>query len=254
MTITGGAGVDLVSRAGSFTPSAQVVGEDVQVNFTVDNTLTQPSTATTAAIRFVQGATTVLGMSVPVPILGPGAVAGTSKAFNAKFPVPMSLTPGVYDITVTVDPDNTIREGSETNNTITLSGFRVLNTCAPDAAEPNDTFTGAHDVTPLDAMTPRVMSNLSMCPGDVDWYEVDVPMGTFNLNAAITFANMAGDLDLYLYRLQSGALVQVARSAGNLDNEAINQVGVTAGTYLLKVQGFGGASNPSYNLTVTLAP
>jgi hypothetical protein len=252
MQFTGGAGIDLAVSGLSVVPSQQVAGEDVNVGFTVTQALPLQSLPTTAVVRFVQGANITLGTTVNVPALGPSAADGTQKIYDVRFPVP-ALAAGTYSVVVVVDPTNTQAEATETNNTATSAGFRVFQ-CSADSSEPNDAASEAFDVTPANTTTPTTLSNQSLCPNDTDWFKVVVATGqTRNLSASINFTNANGNLDLILYRRETnGSTTELTRSAGNTDTETVTRTGLTAGTYVLKVQGFGGAANPTYGLTVSL--
>ena len=257
MTITGGATTDLVAKSLSVAPGTLVPGDDLQVAFTVENALPVNSAATTAIVRVTPaaGGTPTVVKTVPVPPLGGTATDGVRKLYDLKFPTPTSLAAGTYTLEVVVDPDNLVTEGTKTNNVLTFTGLRMLGSCTPDANEPNDSIGDATDATPLDAMTPAVLTSNNICLGDVDWFIVDVTAATPQvLTANLTFLQSQGDLDITLYRYSSGSLAQLARSAGNVDNETIMQTAVVAGTYYLKVNGFSGATSPNYGLSVTVAP
>jgi len=116
-----------------------------------------------------------------------------------------------------------------------------------DALEPND-----------DANAPRILGvlngpyqrpNLSIHQaGDRDWFEFTLPTpGQLGHLARITFDHALGDLDLELYDI-AGTLL--ARSAGVTGREEISLRGLSAGTYRLLVQGYGGAVNPRYTLAL----
>jgi hypothetical protein len=255
MTLSGGAGVDLVVKNLAVTPVSQAPGENIDLRFSVENLLPLASTATTAVVRLVSGANETTIKTVDVPALGSTTADGPSKTYDLKFALLPGLSPGLYDLKVAVDPDNTVREGSDANNTATLSGFRVVAACGPDAYEPNDSASEATLVT-VDGQGHGALTNLSLCPSDVDYFKILVGTGeTRNLTAQISFSNAQGDLDLYLYKREtSGALTELARSTGNVDNETVQKTGLTEGTYLLRVVGFNGATNSGYGLSVTLTP
>jgi hypothetical protein len=97
--------------------------------------------------------------------------------------------------------------------------------------------------------------NLNICFGDVDWFKVSVGAGeTRTLRAQILFAASQGDLDLYLYREESdGGVTELMRSTGSTGLEQVAASAPSAGTYLLRVVGFNGATN-SYGLQVGFGP
>jgi subtilase family serine protease len=255
MTVTGGAGVDLIVKDLTVTPLAQYAGDDVTVQFTVENLLPLASPATTAEVRFrSSGGQETTAASVNVPALGTTTPDGVRKSFSPRVTVPSGLAVGTYEVRAVVDPTNAVREPSDDNNTATQTGFRVVAPCAPDAQEPNDSSGEAPDVTPTSG-TQTTITNLNICLGDNDWFKIVVASGqTRNLTATITFTQANGDLDLFLYRRETGgSLTELARSTTNPGNETVSQTGLGAGTYFLKVVGFNNATN-SYGLSLTLAP
>jgi subtilase family serine protease len=252
MTVTGGSGVDLTVKDLSVAPLAQSPGEDIRVRFTVENLLPLASSATTAEVQLVAGASVRTVATVNVPALGTTTPNGARAVYDLKLPVPNDLALGAYQVRAVVDPEGTVREASEDNNVASVDGFQVVAACMPDAHEPNDGPGEAADATPPDA-NPLTLVDLRICPGDVDWFRVTVPAGeTRNLTARITFTHSFGDLDLYLYRQAGGALTEIARSTGNVDNEEVAASGLAEGSYLLRIVGFLGATN-NYGLMVTLA-
>lgn len=122
-------------------------------------------------------------------------------------------------------------------------------TCGPDFFEGpsgNDTLLTA---TPPDLVPDGVDLSATLCPGDLDLFQVDVQAGEA-LSASLAFDSTAADLDLaFLDAL--GNLV--AQSAGVGAPEALRQRFFAAGTVFLRVRGFGNATGP-YTLRVAHEP
>lgn len=83
--------------------------------------------------------------------------------------------------------------------------------------------------------------DLSICAGDVDWFEFDVAHG---FTAKILFKEGQGDLDLEIYNAQSLAYMTGSYSAD--DDESATLANLTAGTYWARVYGKSMATNPDY--------
>jgi len=124
-------------------------------------------------------------------------------------------------------------------------------------SEPNDTFAAAV------AINAGETAMAALCADgfqDRDFYKFTVPAATTTLTAGITFTNLAGDLDMYLY---DAAGVQLSFSAGSADNESLVCPGVTPacglgmtppipeGDYVLEVRSLANVQN-TYGLSVTL--
>ncbi|MEE2828415.1 MAG: hypothetical protein VX498_04435, partial [Myxococcota bacterium] len=73
------------------------------------------------------------------------------------------------------------------------------NNCTDDSFEENDTVGAA--VTVSDGFS----AALNSCPGDEDWFAVDIPPG-YELSCELLFSNAEGDIDAFLYD-SSGTLV-----------------------------------------------
>jgi len=112
---------------------------------------------------------------------------------------------------------------------------RLGQRCPVDAVEPNDTAGAA---TPVQAG----QHSGSLCPGDEDWYAVDVGAG-HTLIADLSFVHAEGDLDLEVLRAHEGAAPEsVATSRGQSDGEVL-EVGPLdeAARLLVRVHGHEGS-------------
>lgn len=111
--------------------------------------------------------------------------------------------------------------------TAALDGDAVAATALDgDQFEPNDDFASA---TPVESGT---YPNLSIQPGDIDVYAVDLRAGE-PLSAEITFSHAAGDLDMALVDPTTERVLAVSDST--TDDESISYVAPEAGTYYLVV-------------------
>ena len=104
----------------------------------------------------------------------------------------------------------------------------------------------------LDPMDGPVFAELKLCPGDQDWYRLEVPAGTF-LTVDARFEHDEGDLELQLYLDDGITLVDQSRST--TDNERVE---LEVGTDLtLLVRAFLGTQTVrplDYRLVVSAAP
>lgn len=122
--------------------------------------------------------------------------------------------------------------------------------CGPDAFEGplgNDTLetATAPSLVPVNAtLLARV------CPGDVDYLAVDLLAGE-GIDAQLSFDASATDLDLALFSMSTGALLD--RSAGLSAPEALRYRSPFDQTVVLRVRGFGNASGP-YSLALAKHP
>ncbi|QDU29844.1 hypothetical protein ETAA8_49600 [Anatilimnocola aggregata] len=121
-------------------------------------------------------------------------------------------------------------------------------TLVDDSYEQNDTRTTARNLGTLTGN--KTFSNLVQADAN-DWYRFTTttkPGATANITLA--FQNAQGDLDLELY---SFAGARLKASVSLTDNETVSLSGLAAGTYYVRVYGYNGQTNPSYNLSVNLS-
>lgn len=114
-----------------------------------------------------------------------------------------------------------------------------------DAYENNDTLAAASNLgTPTGTTT---VSNLVMADAH-DWFRFTTSAtGTSSNTVSISFQNAQGNLQLALYD-GSGSLLSTSQGTGN--TETVSLSGRAAGTYYVDVFGSGGATNPSYALSI----
>ena len=118
---------------------------------------------------------------------------------------------------------------------------------APDWAEPNNTISKAYDLGAIDGA--KTWPSLSIhSRSDADWFKFTLPAAAgADDYAKITFSDALGDLDMALYDSR-GRMVDY--SDGATDQEQIGLDGCGAGTYYLRVYGYGGVTNPAYTLAI----
>ncbi len=116
--------------------------------------------------------------------------------------------------------------------------------CAEDAREPNDSSGTAFHIASL----PFGANGLAVCNPDVDWFSFDASEGQ-DIEIRIQFTNATGNLDLTVY---DDLLQDVGHSYSWDDDEYVVLYGMTAGRYLVAVDG-PGDSNPSYDLSISAA-
>lgn len=107
--------------------------------------------------------------------------------------------------------------------------------CLPDDFEPNDS-PGQASALPLAAVSGTTIPDLTICPGDIDVYQLNLTCGDEFL-AGVNFMHADGDLDLRLIHQDSGEVVD--QSMGTTDGETVVLGAVQrAGAYLIEVSGY----------------
>jgi len=112
-----------------------------------------------------------------------------------------------------------------------------------DAYENNDTLARARVIQGTSAVVVTgVMADAH------DYYRFTLPVAAAaGSSITLGFAGSQGDLDLKLLNSRGAVL---RSSAGEGNQETIDISGLVAGTYSIDVYGYGGAFNPSYQLTL----
>ncbi|WP_035367395.1 pre-peptidase C-terminal domain-containing protein, partial [Dolichospermum circinale] len=121
-----------------------------------------------------------------------------------------------------------------------------------DWAETNNTAATAKDLRTINGLWLSSDINsqpLSITTGDQDWFKFTITRaGTAENNVGIIFSHDLGDLDLELY--DATGTTRLRNSDSVNDYELVELNGLAVGTYLLKIFGYNGATNPTYNLTI----
>lgn len=121
----------------------------------------------------------------------------------------------------------------------------------PDSCEDDVFDSGLSNATPAQAsaVVPHTSVNnsqydLTLCPGDEDWYQIRVNSGD-GIEVDVIFLDAEGDIDVRLYR-QNGAnlvpteLTQIASSTSGTDNETVYQARANAtDSYFIRVYHYG---------------
>lgn len=165
---------------------------------------------------------------------------------------------GQYWLESVVDPVDNILEADETNNVariqVTIGAPLPIN---PDRFEPGDSITAVEarpvggnnspNLGPCDPLL--VLGDLTVHEsGNDDYYRFYLPaFGGADDFLRIDFVHAQGDLDLDLLDA-TGAFAE--RSNGTTDAEVVSLEGRPAGWYYARVFGYGGATHPSYQLTI----
>jgi hypothetical protein len=124
-------------------------------------------------------------------------------------------------------------------------------TLTADRYENNDTAATATDLRTVSGSL--VESGLSLEAGDPDWYRFTLgSSGRTGDAAGLSFSHALGDVDLALFDASGSRQLAVSNGVGN--TESIALAGLGAGSYLLRVTGYQGASNPSYTLSINATP
>ncbi|MEB3356567.1 MAG: T9SS type A sorting domain-containing protein [Synechococcales bacterium] len=125
--------------------------------------------------------------------------------------------------------------GNPTFNTYDLVWDDLL---VDDAYEENDSLATAFDLTAQETVRLSDINGLGR-QADADWYEIEITPGFENLVATLDFVHANGDLDLFVYNAAGNLVTQ---STSTTDDEFINVILPSAGTYYLVVDEFNGAS------------
>lgn len=242
--VDGGMGVDLISAIDSVFPPQVVQGEAAYLQVTLSNECKDVASAFSYAYYYSKDNT----LDASDVLLGEHLIAdglqSKSKAQrDDKVIVPLSATPGPAFLLVTADSKNTVVESQELNNSAAES-VTVVPLCLGDALEPNGSPVIAKPL-PLGRT-----ENLSLCPYDLDWYEISLQAGE-TLTVTLAFDQAAGDLDMRLYKVgQFGQAIAVA--ATKKSPEQLTYVADESTKYYIRVDGFNGEAN-SYTLLACAA-
>ncbi|MDD1437977.1 PPC domain-containing protein [Dolichospermum sp. ST_sed10] len=130
-------------------------------------------------------------------------------------------------------------------NTYSLETDLPTVTITGDQFEPNNTQLTAKDFGLISGISQ--WDNLSIGSSDQDWFKFRLgSTGGEGNFLQIAFTHSLGDVDMRLYNASG---VEVASSAGVIDEEQISLQGFAAGDYFVKVYGYSSATNPNYSLT-----
>lgn len=114
---------------------------------------------------------------------------------------------------------------------------------AQDALEPNDTKETAYDITTSlsNANGDLTVSSLSVTANNPDFYKLVVSeRSTLHVTFLFTPGNGNYDLDAYIY---NSSMNVIASGESGTPNEYMEIADLAAGTYYIKIYGWGGATS-----------
>jgi hypothetical protein len=100
-----------------------------------------------------------------------------------------------------------------------------------DNYEENDAYTSAYNLTSYEDRWLSTIDGFGI-QADNDWYEIYIEPGYQHLKVEVVFLHDYGDIDIEVYNI---SLYPVASSWFPYDNESINIILKTSGTYYLKL-------------------
>ncbi len=103
-----------------------------------------------------------------------------------------------------------------------------------DVYEENDYYYSAYDLTIYETDWLSEVHGLGI-QGDDDWYEISITSGYEHLIVNCTFSDAAGDIDIAVYA--SDGTTRIAYSWSITDNEYIDVLLPSSGTYFIRVYG-----------------
>ena len=113
-----------------------------------------------------------------------------------------------------------------------------------DAYEENDELLGAYDISNQAQTWLEDISGLGIS-GDEDWYQIEITEGFENLVVDLQFSHAAGDLDINVYDADGN---YVTGASSSTDNELIDTILPSSGTYYLQVQAYEDYTGSTYDL------
>ncbi len=129
--------------------------------------------------------------------------------------------------------------GSDIGNEYDLRWNSII---PDDNYEENDVYTSAYDLSGDEDTLLSTIDGFGVQLDD-DWYEISIAEGYENVTIVLTFTQSAGNIELALYD-STGNLI--TSSATTTDNEYLNYVVSSSGTFFIKV--YGDNAGNSYNL------
>ncbi|MBM4386668.1 MAG: hypothetical protein FJ088_02955, partial [Deltaproteobacteria bacterium] len=242
LTVDGIPGIDLTCSGLSIFPVEVYQGEDLSLEYSVNNMCKDDAPAFFHSIYLSDDALPDAGDIELLNIESEGGIKGKEVLkFSNKVMVPLATEPGEYNLLIYADPEEIISESQEDNN-FTGGQFSVIKVCLNDMFEPNDTFAQAA------VISGGVYATTMICPYDLDFYSLYIEGGA-TAAIKILFVHKDGDLDLRFYG-ESGE-VPLAVSLSKDDDEEIVHTVSESGYYFIRVNGFLGNQN-DYKLVVEI--
>ncbi|MBR59024.1 MAG: hypothetical protein CMH54_13530 [Myxococcales bacterium] len=240
--IDGTSGTDLIVGEVTPYPYSVVQGEDTFLNFTLENQCINSAPSVDFAVYLSADDVFDPGdQEIYYSDIEGGIGSKEVITLSQKVTVPVDSPVGPNHLVIVADPYDQVAESNENNNA-TPTTVDVVELCLEDAYEPNNNPVQAASIEPGD------ISNLAICPFELDWYAFDTTAGK-QVEVTLAFANDEGDLDVRLY--YSGNLQQpVASAVSAQDGEVLTYTTTQSGTYYIRVNGFAGDSN-SYDMNLS---
>lgn len=148
----------------------------------------------------------------------------------------------VYDVGAPAEPMLVRVFGADdmVENAYTV-GYTV---CGLDANEPNDAID-ALAAAAEDAAIPG-----TLCPGDEDWFQIPAPGVGVNLTVSLAFVHAQGDLNVELWSVADGTLVDASSTMTDDELVTFGPTGAEgASGYAIRVLGAGAGVQNDYVLT-----
>jgi hypothetical protein len=113
-----------------------------------------------------------------------------------------------------------------------------------DAYEENDELLGAYNLSNQEQTWLEDLSGLGIS-NDEDWYQINITQGYENLVVDLRFEDDAGDLDISVYDADGNYILGALSVT---DNEFIDTILPSSGTYYLQVEGYLEYTGNTYDL------
>ncbi|MBN1947409.1 MAG: PKD domain-containing protein [Bradymonadales bacterium] len=238
-------GIDLEPLDFSITPQIASPGDRVQYTFTLQNNRTLSTQgAFSCGIYLSEDPILSPAQDILLQALEEPELAGnSSRSVGGKVTLPLWITEGVlHYLGVFVDDLGTVSEFVESNN-IAILPLQIEPRCLPDTAEPNELRIDAADLTAF------VGVDLTLCPGDLDWFFLDGLEEGDQVTIEATFSYADGDLDLFVYDAD-GLPLASGESIGD-DELVCFEVPPSGGLVFLEAAPFG-TTRLTYQLALTV--
>jgi subtilase family serine protease len=220
-------------------------GDPISVSFALGNNGPDASGSITANVVLSQDGTLSADNRLLGTVNAENLVRGETRTFSPMVTLPTDLDNRRYFLGVVVDPDMQVQDPNRANNVAFAQGGVVVSGgsgCTDDAFEPNDSSIQPAEIAPD-------VYDLALCPGNDDWFNIQVPLGS-SLKVGITSPANGVDFDLELYAPGNTTLpIDASTSSGA--TEEVNAPFVTeAGGYLVRV--FSASGSGPYRMTVAV--
>ena len=232
------------TNTSTVSPGSVQQGSGINASFNLRNNGT--ATANNAVIRFYASTNTTISTSdifLGERVYNLSGIGTINVPFNGT--VPASTPVGTYYIGWIIDATNTNAEYLENNNTgYHNATIQVTAAPAPDFFEPNDTFAGARN---FGTLRDASHSGLNIHAANNDDYYRFTAGASGTLNLSLAFTHSLGDVDVALLNAAGSMLTS---STGTSNSEFISWPVTRGTTYVVRVYGYQGATNPSYSMTL----